>query len=154
MGRFTRDEIVQAFEHYQEVAFAAGQSGEWDQWADLFTPDARYIEHLYGTFEGREEIRTWITTTMAQWPNSAFTSFPVEWYTVDEERGWVIAHVWNRLEDPGDGSVFQEYNLSVFHYAGDGLWSFEEDVYNPEKFAVVVGAWLERRRELGTDGRG
>jgi hypothetical protein len=154
MGRHSRDEIVAAFDHYQTVAFEAGQSGRWDAWADLFTEDARYIEHLYGEFQGREEIRNWISSTMSVWPNSAFTSFPVEWYTVDEARGWVIAHIWNRLEDPGDGSVFQEYNLSVLHYAGDGRWSFEEDVYNPEKFAVVVGAWLERRKALGNTSRG
>jgi hypothetical protein len=154
MGRHSRDEIVAAFDHYQTVAFEAGQSGRWDAWADLFTEDARYIEHLYGEFHGREEIRSWISSTMSVWPNSAFTSFPVEWYTVDEARGWVIAHIWNRLEDPGDGSVFQEYNLSVLHYAGDGRWSFEEDVYNPEKFAVVVGAWLERRKALGNTSRG
>jgi hypothetical protein len=85
---------------------------------------------------------------MSQWPNSAFTSFPIEWYVIDEERGWVICHVWNRLEDPGDGSIHQEYNLTVLHYAGDGLWSFEEDIYNPEKFAVVFGEWMQRRREL------
>jgi hypothetical protein len=154
MGRYSRDEIVAAFDHYQTVAFEAGQSGRWDAWADLFTEDAHYIEHLYGEFRGREEIRSWISSTMSVWPNSAFTSFPVEWYTVDEARGWVIAHIWNRLEDPGDGSVFQEYNLSVLHYAGDGRWSFEEDVYNPEKFAVVVGAWLERRKALGNTSRG
>jgi hypothetical protein len=39
----------------------------------------------------------------------------------------------------------------VLHYAGDGKWSFEEDIYNPEKFAVVFGRWMERRRELRGD---
>ena len=145
---FTTEEIRTAFDHYQDVAHRAGQSGQWDEWADMFTDDAVYIEHLYGRFEGREQIREWITSTMSVWPNSAFTSFPVEWYTIDADRGWVIAHIWNRLEDPGDGSIHQEYNLSVLHYAGDGRWSFEEDIYNPEKFAVVFGEWMDRRREL------
>jgi ketosteroid isomerase-like protein len=148
MGSFTRDEIEQAFGVYQDAAAESGRTGDWRPWADLFTEDATYIEHMFGEFEGREAIYEWIQGSMSQWPNSAFTSFPIEWYVIDEEKGWVICHVWNRLEDPGDGSIHQEYNLTVLHYAGDGKWSFEEDIYNPEKFAVVFGAWMDRRREL------
>jgi len=50
--------------------------GEWREWADLFTEDARYLEHTYGEFNGREEIYAWISSTMAEWPNRAMTSFP------------------------------------------------------------------------------
>ena len=35
------------------------------------------------------------------------------------------------MKDPGDGSVHESPNLSVLKYAGDGLWSYEEDAYNP-----------------------
>ena len=150
---YERNEIEQAFERYQQVAAEAGRTGDWRAWSELFTEDATYDEHLFGRFEGREAIHEWISTAMAQWPNSAFTSFPIEWYVIDDERGWVVCQVWNRLEDPGDGSVHQEYNLTVLHYAGDGRWSYEEDVYNPERFATVVAAWMHRRRELGTDSR-
>ena len=151
MGTFTRDEIEQAFRVYQDAAAEAGSSGEWRAWADLFTEDATYVEHMFGDFSGREAIYEWIQSSMSQWPNSAFTSFPIEWYVIDEDKGWVICHVWNRLEDPGDGSIHQEYNLTVLHYAGDGMWSYEEDIYNPEKFAVVFGEWMTRRRELRGD---
>jgi len=58
--------------------------------------------------------------------------FPIEWYVIDEEKGWVVCQVWNRMEDPGDGSVHQEYNITILKYAGDGRWSSEEDVYNPD----------------------
>ena len=37
MARWTRDEIEQAFEHYQAVALEAGISGDWNAWADQFT---------------------------------------------------------------------------------------------------------------------
>ena len=149
MSRFDADEIEAAFVAYQEAAAHAGATGDWGPWVDLFTEDATYVEHLYGTFTGREEIRTWITSTMAPWPNSAFTSFPCEWHVVDADRGWVLTKVWNRLEDPGDGSVFEQYNLTILHYAGAGRWSHEEDIYNPEHFATVVRDWIERRRSLG-----
>ena len=76
---------------------------------------------------------------------------PIEWHTVDEARGWVICKVWNRLEDPGDGSVHQEYNLTVLHYAGDGQWSYEEDIYNPNEFGVMVGRYLKARRAAGIE---
>jgi len=148
MGTYPRGEIERAFNEYQHAAAVAGTTGDWRPWADLFTEDATYIEHMFGDFTGRQAIYEWIQGSMSQWPNSAFTSFPIEWHVIDEDRGWVICHVWNRLEDPGDGSLHQEYNLTVLHYAGDGKWSFEEDVYNPEKFAVVFGEWMQRRREL------
>ncbi len=151
MGTFSRQEIIEAFEHYQGAAFQAGQSQDWTCWSDCFTEDAVYVEHLYGRFEGRAAIHEWIQSTMTIWPNSAFTSFPIEWYVVDEQRGWVICQVWNRLEDPGDGSIHQEYNITVLHYAGNGKWSYEEDVYNPAKFGEVVGAWIALRKELAAN---
>jgi hypothetical protein len=149
VSRFSVEELESAFAAYQEAASVAGATGDWNQWADLFTEDATYVEHLYGVFEGREAIRAWITSTMSAWPNSAFTSFPCEWHVVDAERGWVVTKVWNRLEDPGDGSVFEQYNLTILHYAGSGRWSHEEDIYNPEHFATVVKDWIDRRRSLG-----
>ena len=149
MSTFDAEEIEAAFVAYQDAAAHAGATGDWGPWVDLFTEDATYLEHLYGTFTGREQIRDWITSTMSVWPNSAFTSFPCEWHVLDQERGWVLTKVWNRLEDPGDGSVFEQYNLTILHYAGNGRWSHEEDIYNPEHFATVVREWIERRRSLG-----
>ena len=56
MGSFTRDEIEQAFGVYQDAAAESGRTGDWRPWADLFTEDATYIEHMFGEFEGREAI--------------------------------------------------------------------------------------------------
>jgi hypothetical protein len=150
MARFTRDELEREFEAYQERARVAGASGQWDPWVDQFTEDAVYVEHLYGRFEGREAIRSWITSTMAEFPNSEFTSFPVEWAMFDEDRGWIVCEIQNRMRDLGDGSVFQASNYTRLVYAGDGQWSYEEDVYNPESMATCVQAWFKRRKELKT----
>ena len=65
MGRFSRAELEEAFQNYQETALEAGTSGDWTKWADLFTEDATYIEHLFGTLGGREAIRNWISKTMS-----------------------------------------------------------------------------------------
>ena len=148
MGRFSRQEIEEAFEHYQRVALQCGTSGDWNAWADLFTEDATYVEHLFGNFGGREAIRNWITSTMASPPNDQMKYFPMEWYMIDEEKAWVVCQVWNRMVDPGDGSLHQAYNFTLLKYAGNNQWSYEEDVYNPKAFQDMVQGWLERKKEL------
>ena len=149
MGRFSRAELEDAFAHYQKTALKAGTSGDWNPWAELFTEDATYIEHLFGQLGGREAIRNWICRTMATSPNDQMKYFPVEWYMIDDERGWITMQVWNRMVDPGDGSLHQAYNFSLLKYAGGGLWSFEEDIYNPDHFKTMVVEWLKLREELG-----
>ena len=143
---FSRQEIEEAFRAYQERAARAGASGQWDEWVDQFTEDAVYIEHHYGELHGREAIRAWISKTMAEPVNKDMTSFPIRWYVIDEERGWIICSVINRMVDPGDGSVHESDNWTKLHYAGDGKFSYEEDVYNPNEFAAMVRGWLEAKR--------
>ena len=154
MGRWSRDEIEDAFDQYQRAALVAGTTGDWNVWADLFTEDATYVEHHYGTFGGREAIRRWITETMSTWPGSDMPHFPVEWYVIDEERGWVVCQVWNRMVDPGDGSCHQAYNFTLLKYAGRGLWSYEEDIYNPASFATMVTGWSTTKARLDAAGDG
>ena len=144
MGKWSRAEIEEAFDHYQSTALTAGTSGDWRPWAELFTEDATYVEHVFGTFGGREAIYNWIKTTMTTPPNDQMTFFPIEWYVIDEERGWVVCQVWNRMRDPGDGSLHQEYNFTLLKYAGDMKWSYEEDIYNPNHFGKMILRWQER----------
>ena len=148
MGKWSRDELEAAFDSYQRTAMQAGMTGDWDSWADMFTEDATYIEHHYGTLGGREAIRRWINETMSTWPGDQMPHFPVEWYIIDEDRGWVVCQVWNRMADPGDGSLHQAYNFTLLKYAGGGKWSYEEDIYNPASFASMVGGWVETQRKV------
>ena len=85
---------------------------------------------------------------MSTWPGNAMPEFPIGWYVVDEDRGWIVCEVFNRMEDPGDGSVHEEANITILHYAGDGMWSYEEDVYNPARFGTMVAAWMAHKAEL------
>jgi hypothetical protein len=140
--RWSRAELQAAHDNFIAVANDCADRREWRAWADLFTEDAHYLEHTFGEFHGREEIYAWITSTMAQWPNSDMTAFPHEWCVCDEERGWWVCRILNRMADPGDGGCYEEPNLTVLHYAGNMLFSYEEDVYNPAKFGPMIQAWM------------
>ena len=146
MGKWSRAELEEAFENYQRLALEAGTSGDWNAWADQFTEDATYVEHLFGTWGGREAIRRWITNTMSANPNHEMKYFPIEWYIIDEERGWIVAQVWNRMVDPVDGSLHQAYNFTLLKYAGDMKWRYEEDIYNPSPFQDMIRGWFEAKK--------
>jgi hypothetical protein len=72
--------------------------------------------------------------------------FPHDWCICDEERGWWVCQIENRFTDPGDGQIYEAYNLTVLKYAGDMQFSSEEDAYNPANFAPVVKAWITAKR--------
>jgi hypothetical protein len=145
-GPFSRQELQEAHDHYRAVANDCARRREWTAWTELFTEDARYVEHHFGIMEGRAAIARWITQTMAEWPNSEMTAFPHDWCVCDEERGWWICYIQNRMADPGDGSVHQAANITVLHYAGDGRFSYEEDAYNPAAFGPMLQGWLAAKR--------
>lgn len=149
MSRWDREELQAAHDHFVEVANGCAAAGDWRRWADLFTDDAEYVEHVFGRFHGRRQICEWISNTMAEWPNSQMTSFPHDWCVCDEERGWWVCCIENRFEDPGDGGTYEASNLTILHYAGDMRFSYEEDVYNPATFAPVVEAWVAASKANG-----
>ena len=149
MGQFTRAELERAIAHYQEVAATAAAANEWRPWADLFTEDAEYVEHHYGVFHGREQIFRWISETMKTAPNDEMTSFPIEWHVTDDEKGWIVCCVQNRMRDPGDGTVHQAANWTLLKYAGDDHWSYEEDLYHPGEFLEMIKGWTRAKDAAG-----
>jgi ketosteroid isomerase-like protein len=127
MARFSREEIEATYARYVETRerVEAGEVG-WDALADFFTDDATFIDPAWGRIEGIEAIRRFLVESMAgldDW------SFPHEWTMVDEDR--LIARWHNRL--PGqrpDGSHYEAPGYSFMRYAGDGRFSYEEDLLN------------------------
>ena len=83
-------------------------------------------------------------------PGSEMPFYPVSWYSIDTDKGWVIGKIMNRMKDPGDGSILETPVITALKYAGDGKWSYEEDAYNPMNFMVTVQAYIQRCHKLGT----
>jgi len=123
-ARFTRDEVDEAFQHFYRLGCVVE---DWTGWADLFTDDARYVEHFWGELHGRDEIRAWIDPVMSGVPE-IYTV--LEWYMVDGDR--VVWRMQNRRDNPDpDGPPYFDFaGLSVAEYAGDGAWSYEEDYWD------------------------
>jgi len=138
----TRNELELAFAHYCDVRERAIATGDWRRWAALFTEDARYVEHAYGEFNGRQAISDWIVGVMEPFPTM---TFPNDWVVFDPEQSFVVFQCQNRLPHPTDpnGAPFQFPTWTKLDYAGDGLWSCEEDVYNPKNAAEVIQAWIK-----------
>ncbi|OZG30491.1 polyketide cyclase [Williamsia sp. 1138] len=122
MAHFDRAEVEAAFRHY----FMVGQVAEdWEAWANLFTDDATYTDHFYGTFTGPNEIVRFIEGTMGGAPH---VYNPLVWYVIDGHR--VVYKLVNRADNPEPGAPpIDFYSLQIIEYAGDGKWRSEEDVW-------------------------
>lgn len=150
MPRFSRAELADAFVVFESEVDDAARTRNWDAWVAHYTPNVDYIEHAMGTMKGREEVRDWIYRTMTTFPGSYMTAFPSLWHVIDEERGRVICELDNPMRDPGDGTLITATNISIITYAGDGLWSRQEDIYNPLRFLAAGMKWCRKAQALGT----
>src|SRR5436305_2562705 len=88
----SRDEVEEAFRNYWRVG-AVGEA--WPAWADLFTDDATYTEHVLGSMRGSDEIKQWIVAIMAAYPE-IYTAY--EWHAIDGDR--VVVYMQNRRDNP------------------------------------------------------
>jgi hypothetical protein len=148
VSRFTRDEIEQHWAHYQDVARRCGPAGDWDEFCDLYTEDCTMVVSGAGRIGGREAMKRWYREAFGSEPMRWLVYYPVEWYMIDEHRGWVACEFKNRMADPGDGSVHEFSCFSLLKYAGNGLWSYEEDKLDPAEMADVLEGWHRARAAL------
>ena len=143
MAKFERAEVEEAFKNY----FHVGVIGEdWVAWSQLFTEDAWYKDHYWGTFHGPKEIEMFLEGTMGY---AAHVYTPLIWYSIDGVDGDRV--VWkglNRADNPDpDGEPFGFESMQILHYAGDGKWKSEEDwwiAYESKKFAIEYQAACDR----------
>ena len=134
MTTFSRSEVEQAYQQF----VAVGDSGDWNAWADLHSEDGLWVEHHLGTFTGREAIRKGITDVMKPVPMMVF---PVEWHMIEGNR--VVYYPWQVMPDPKGGDAVYRFGcITILEYAGNGLWSYQEDLYNPKEADKVMKEWM------------
>ncbi len=130
-----REEVEAAWRHF----VAVGDSGDWNAWADLHSEDCVWVEHHLGTFRGREAIRKAIVEVMRPVP---MMEFPIGWVVIEGSR--VVFYPWQVLPDPaGGGEIYRFGCVTILEYAGNGLWSYQEDLYNPAQGQAVFKRWME-----------
>ena len=68
--------------------------------------------------------------------------FPVEWVMFDGNK--VAYYPWQVFPDPAGGdAVFRFGCVTIMHYAGNGLFCRQDDMYNPAEGQKVVMAWID-----------
>lgn len=116
----SRDEVEAAFQRYWRVG---ALEERWADWPDCFTEDVHYVERVYGELHGRESVRAWITGLMRKNPHIHAV---LNWYLIEDDR--VVIHMLNRYYSPAPGGQPIDFpGMTVLGYAGDGLFSYEED---------------------------
>lgn len=122
-----RDEVQAAVDAYVDVR---GQIEDGDKtWIDLaqfFTDDAVFVDPAWGRVQGIDLIREFLVESMVgldDW------SFPVEFTAVD---GDTVVIKWTQIlpGDKPDGARWTQSGISTLVYAGDGRFSYEEDLLN------------------------
>ncbi len=138
MPEFSRNQVERAFKE----RIAIQERDDWQAFVETFTDDAVYVEHHEGTFRGKEKIREWMIPLMAQCKG---WTYPIEWVAIDGNR---VVYKWlNRL--PGrraDGGYYEFAGITAAEYAGGGLWSYQEDVYNWQPALEVLKQWSAARK--------
>ena len=132
---FTRGEVEEAYQNFVRV----GDTGDWNAWTDLHSEDCVWVEHHLGTFTGREEIREAILKVMKPVPMMVF---PVEWHAIEGNR--VVFYPWQVMPDPAGGNADYRFGcVTILEYAGEGLFSRQEDLYNPREADEVMKRWMK-----------
>ena len=157
---------AQATDHPKEEVEAAcheyvrrANVNDWDLWTDIFTEDVYYVDHAYGFFQGREEVRKWMVPLMQTMPEMRF----VPGFLMIQG-DLVINYNWNRWpnadgsaepyddwKNPQDLSLYKHQFpcVTINIYAGDGLFKYEEDLYCAPAFMNVFGNWQSEWKAAG-----
>ena len=122
-----RAEIETAIERYLSLRVAAIKGDvPWRDLADMFTDEVVFVDSMWGRHAGREAVVKFLDDSakgLDGW------DFPHFWQAIDGDR--VFLRWSNRL--PGtteDGQPLDNMGLSILQYAGNGLFSSEEDHYS------------------------
>jgi hypothetical protein len=121
---------------------------DWERWPDHLTEDVLYVERIFGTMHGRDQVRAWITTLMAA---RADVHGVLNWYMVKGDR--VVLDMTNRYYHPDPSQPPIDFaGLTVLEYAGDGLFGYEEDYWDTNGAKAAYEEWTAAVEAHGGKG--
>ncbi len=142
---FPDQEVVDAF----RAIWTTGSTHEdWGSWVEHLTPDVEYVERVFGTMRGREQVRAWITSLMAV---RADVHAVLNWWIVAGDR--VVFDMTNRYFHPAPGGTPIDFaGLTVLTYGGNGLFCREEDYWDTAGAKTAYEQWSVACAEHGGKG--
>ena len=148
---FPREEVEAAVHRYvKEVSTAHldGARGWTAFFGRHFTEDALYIEHEFGTRQGRQAIIDWASDVLGQSPVISEVEFELDWYMIEGNR--VVVRHRDGFRDPRGGGRFEVVVVTILEYGGNGQWSFEEDIYNAKEFERAFASYSASKANAGS----
>ena len=137
MSADRRAEIEATLARYLDLRRRIDAGDErWSALAEFFTDDVVYVDPAWGRVEGIDELRAFLDESMRgldDW------TFPVEYTAI---QGDTVVVKWTQIT-PGtrpDGTAYRQSGYSTLVYAGDGKFSYEEDLLNMVHVLEDLGA--------------
>jgi len=149
MGKWSKAELQEVIDEFIQVSEDTWVAGDISQWANWYTEDVVFRDLGFGyangeiELRGRDAVEEWYTQHRNTYPTCHLIHYPSPWQLIDEERDWIAMEWLCRMRDPGDGSIHEEKNYALLKYAGNKQFSYEEDIYNPERFQTMIQRWMK-----------
>ena len=126
---YPRDEVQATVDRYHELRSRIDEGLESDAFgalADFYTEDAVYVDGAWGRLEGRDTIARWLVDSMLGMED---WKFPIEFTAIE---GDDVVVKWTQImpRTKPDGTPYRQSAYSRLVYAGDGKFSYEEDLLN------------------------
>ena len=114
--------------------------GDWKKWAEKsFTDDAVYITNDgEAPLIGKEAIKTYILGSVSCIPCADYKR--TDYYEIYKNR--VTYYLWNDIPNPNNHLTYGNASVSILYYAGNGKFSFEEDLYNLPYLSLAAQAYF------------
>lgn len=136
-----REEVQQAVDAYVDYRERLDRNEvDWPGIARFYTEDAIFIDPAWGRIEGRAAITELFTVAMVGLEG---WTYPIEFTAIS---GDDVVIKWLQVVPAAlpDGRPLAHSGVSIMIYAGDGLFSYEEDVMNVAHVTedLIASGWM------------
>ena len=91
---------------------------------------------------GREAVRAVDRSIDARRTRTTrWSKYTHDWVYFDAGTAEMVFCARTHMADVGDGMDYTATNWTRLKYAGGGLFSLEEDIYNPANFVALIQRW-------------